>query len=182
MGRARPLRPGRARGREPARRRLAPTASCSTGSPSASRESPRSAPSVASAPLALVAAPDLELALRLADAFAPEHLELACAGADAGVGAGRVAGCVFVGAGGATAFGDYAAGSNHVLPTGGAARFGGPLGPRTFLRRTSVVSVPKAAASALAPHVDAIAESEGFPVHGESAAARAPGAGSRRED
>jgi histidinol dehydrogenase len=132
-------------------------------------------PSVAAAPLALIAAPGLELALSLADELAAEHLELAFAGADTASARGRVAGAVFVGAGGATAFGDYAAGSNHVLPTGGAARFGGPLGPRTFMRRTSVVSVPAEAAEALAPHVAALAGAEGFPVHGESATARARG-------
>ena len=125
--------------------------------------------------LALVTAPGLELALDLADAYAPEHLELAFTGADEAAARGRVAGCVFVGAGGATAFGDYVAGSNHVLPTGGAARFGGPLGPGAFMRRTSVVSVPASAAQALAPHVAAIAGAEGLPVHGESARARGGG-------
>jgi histidinol dehydrogenase len=130
-------------------------------------------PSVADAPAALVRAPGVELALTLADAYAPEHLELAFEGADELVARGRVAGCVFIGSGGATAFGDYAAGSNHVLPTGGAARFGGPLSPRTFVRRLSVVSIPAAAARTLAPHVAAIADTEGFPVHGESATARA---------
>jgi histidinol dehydrogenase len=132
-------------------------------------------PSVADAPLALVTAPGLELALSLSDAYAPEHLELAFEGADEFAAHGRVAGCVFVGAGGATAFGDYAAGSNHVLPTGGAARFGGPLSPMAFMRRASVVSIPAAAAGALAPHVTAIAGAEGFPVHAESAGARAKG-------
>ena len=131
-------------------------------------------PSVSGAPLALVSSPDLDSALALADAFAPEHLELAVDGAEE-LAADRLAGCVFVGAGGATAFGDYAAGSNHVLPTGGAARFGGPLGPATFMRRTSVVSLPEVAAEALAPHVTALARAEGFPVHGESATARAEG-------
>ena len=130
-------------------------------------------PSVAEAPLALVATTGIEAALSLADAVAPEHLELAFDGADAIAARGRVAGCVFVGAGGATAFGDYAAGSNHVLPTGGAARFGGPLGPSTFRRRTSVVTIPPSAARALAPYVAALAGAEGFPVHGESAEARA---------
>lgn len=130
-------------------------------------------PSVADAPLALVATSGVEAALSLADAVAPEHLELAFEGADAIAARGRVAGCVFVGGGGATAFGDYAAGSNHVLPTGGAARFGGPLGPGTFRRRTSVVTVPPSAATALAPHVVALSHAEGFPVHGESAEARA---------
>jgi histidinol dehydrogenase len=130
-------------------------------------------PSVAEAPLALVATTGLEVALTLADTIAPEHLELAFEGADATAARARIAGAVFVRSGGAAAFGDYAAGSNHVLPTGGAARFGGPLGPRVFMRRTSVVSVPGAAAQALAPHVDAIARAEGLPVHGESATARA---------
>ena len=129
-------------------------------------------PSVASPALALVTAPGLELALSLADELAPEHLELAFEGADEASARGRVAGCVFVGAGGATAFGDYAAGSNHVLPTGGAARFGGPLGSGAFMRRTAVVHVGSAAAAQLAPHVAAIANAEGFPVHGESALAR----------
>jgi histidinol dehydrogenase len=129
-------------------------------------------PSVAEAPLALVATRGLEAALTLADAVAPEHLELAFQGADETAARARVAGCVFVGAGGAAAFGDYAAGSNHVLPTGGAARFGGPLGPGTFRRRTSVVTLPGAAARALASHVGALARAEGFPVHGESAEAR----------
>jgi histidinol dehydrogenase len=131
-------------------------------------------PSVEEAtPLALVTAPGLELALDLADAFAPEHLELIFHGADENAARSRVAGCVFVGSGGATAFGDYAAGSNHVLPTGGAARFGGPLGPHAFMRRTSVVSIGRSAAAALAPTVDTLARAEGFPVHGESARARA---------
>jgi histidinol dehydrogenase len=129
-------------------------------------------PSVAEAPLALVATRGLEAALTLADAVAPEHLELAFEGADETAARARVAGCVFVGAGGAAAFGDYAAGSNHVLPTGGAARFGGPLGPGTFRRRTSVVTLPGVSASALASHVGALARAEGFPVHGESAEAR----------
>jgi histidinol dehydrogenase len=130
-------------------------------------------PSVAQAPLALVATTGVEAALSLADAVAPEHLELAFEGADAIAARARVAGCVFVGGGGATAFGDYAAGSNHVLPTGGAARFGGPLGPGAFRRRTSVVTIPPSAATVLAPYVAALAGAEGFPVHGESAEARA---------
>ena len=130
-------------------------------------------PSVADAPLALVATSGVEAALSLADAVAPEHLELAFEGADVIAARGRVAGCVFVGGGGAAAYGDYAVGSNHVLPTGGAARFGGPLGPGTFRRRTSVVTVPPSAAAALAPHVVALSRAEGFPVHGESAEARA---------
>ena len=130
-------------------------------------------PSVAEAPLALVEVASLDDALVSVDALAPEHLELHFEGADAEAAKARVAGCVFVGSGGGTAFGDYAAGSNHVLPTGGAARFSGPLGARSFMRRTSVVTLPESAAGALAPAVDEIARAEGLPVHGESARARA---------
>jgi histidinol dehydrogenase len=107
----------------------------------------------------------------LANSYAPEHLELL--ETDAALLADRVttAGCVFVGRHGATAFGDYIAGSNHVLPTGGAGRYAGPLGPGAFRRRISNVEIDGAAAE-LAPHVDALARAEGFPVHGESAMIR----------
>ncbi|HKB49928.1 MAG TPA: histidinol dehydrogenase, partial [Solirubrobacterales bacterium] len=128
--------------------------------------------SVAEAPLALVQVPDLGEAIDLANAFAPEHLELL--EQDAALLAERVttAGCVFAGRFGATAFGDYVAGSNHVLPTNRAGRFSGPLGPGTFRRRIANVEIPPQAAAALAPHVDALARAEGFPVHGESAMIR----------
>jgi histidinol dehydrogenase len=127
---------------------------------------------VASPVLALVQAPGVQRALELSDAYAPEHLQLAFDGADEIVARARLAGCVFVGDGAATAFGDYAAGSNHVLPTGGAARFSGPVGPLTFMRRASVVTIPAGAADALAPTVQILARAEGLPVHGESAVAR----------
>lgn len=131
-----------------------------------------SRPSVAEAPLALVQVPETEAAIELANAYAPEHLELF--EEDAALLAARVttAGCVFVGRHGATAFGDYVAGSNHVLPTGGAGRFSGPLGPGTFRRRIANVELTPAAAAALAPQADALARAEGFPVHGESAMIR----------
>ncbi len=129
-------------------------------------------PGVGDAPLALVQVPDLSDAIDLANAFAPEHLELF--EEDAALLAERVttAGCVFAGRHGATAFGDYVAGSNHVLPTAGAGRFSGPLGPAAFRRKIATVEVPAEAASKLAPHVDRLARAEGFPVHGESAMIR----------
>jgi histidinol dehydrogenase len=129
-------------------------------------------PGIADAPLALVQVPDTGAAIELANAYAPEHLQLAVE--DAPLLANRVttAGCVFVGRYGATAFGDYVAGSNHVLPTGGAGRFSGPLGPGTFRRKISTVEVSAEAAAKLAPHVDTIARAEGFPAHGESAMIR----------
>jgi histidinol dehydrogenase len=128
-------------------------------------------PSVCDAALALVQVPETEAAIALANAYAPEHLELL--ETDAALLADRAvtAGCVFVGRHGATAFGDYLAGSNHVLPTGGAGRYAGPLGPGSFRRRISNVEIDGAAAE-LAPHVNALATAEGFPVHGESAMIR----------
>jgi histidinol dehydrogenase len=96
-------------------------------------------------------------------------------GADAEALADRVrrAGCVFVGAGAGTAFGDYVAGSNHVLPTGGAARFQSALSPATFRRRMACVSLPGEAPARLAPAGAALARAEGFPVHAESMERRA---------
>jgi histidinol dehydrogenase len=129
-------------------------------------------PSVADAPLALLAVPDLSDAADLANAFAPEHLQLFEEDAVLLAERIRTAGCVFAGRYGATAFGDYAAGSNHVLPTGGAGRFSGPLGPAAFRRRISTVEIDAGAAAALAPQVDALARAEGLPVHGESAMIR----------
>jgi histidinol dehydrogenase len=128
-------------------------------------------PSVSEAPLALVQVPDAEAAIALANAYAPEHLELLETDAALLADRATTAGCVFVGRHGATAFGDYVAGSNHVLPTGGAGRYAGPLGPGAFRRRISNVEIDGAAAE-LAPHVNALATAEGFPVHGESAMIR----------
>ncbi len=127
---------------------------------------------IGAAPLALVQVPSLSDAIDLANAFAPEHLELLVDDAAALAEGVAAAGCVFVGPYSATAFGDYVAGSNHVLPTGGAGRFSGPLGPGTFRRKIATVEVSAEAAAKLAPHVDRIARAEGFPVHGESAMIR----------
>jgi histidinol dehydrogenase len=134
----------------------------------ATEEAAGGRPTVADAPFALLQVPDLSDAADLANAFAPEHLQLF--EEDAALLAERItsAGCVFAGRYAATAFGDYVAGSNHVLPTGGAARFTGPLGPAAFRRRITTVEIPPGAAAELAPHVDVLARAEGFPVHGES--------------
>jgi histidinol dehydrogenase len=130
-------------------------------------------PSVADAPLALVTAPDTKAAASLGEALAPEHLELMTL--DAAMLAPWIGavGCVFVGPHAGSAFGDYVAGSSHVLPTGGAARFSGPLGPDTFRKRSSIVHLDDESATALAPSLGEIARAEGFPVHAESARARA---------
>ena len=125
------------------------------------------------APIALVRVPSFEAAGELADALAPEHLELLGPDTQRLADSVRTPGCVFDGALAATAFGDFAAGSNHVLPTGGAGRFQGPLGPGVFRRRITTVQLPEEAARALAPTVATLARAEGFPVHAESAEARA---------
>ena len=127
----------------------------------------------ADAPLALVAVPDTVAAVQLANAVAPEHLELITEDAALLAEGVRTAGCVFIGPHSATAFGDYAAGSNHVLPTGGAGRFQGPLGPATFRRSVPIVSLTQEAARELAPAVATLARAEGFPLHAESVEARA---------
>jgi histidinol dehydrogenase len=121
----------------------------------------------------LVEADSAAAAVRLADELAPEHLQLAGAEAEALAGKVRSAGCVFLGRNGGTAFGDYVAGSNHVLPTGGAARFQSALSPATFRRRMARVSLPDGAVARLAPPAAALARAEGFPVHGESMEERA---------
>lgn len=130
-------------------------------------------PTVTDAPLVLVDAPGTDTALAVAEEIAPEHLQLAGADAEALARSVRSAGCVFVGRDGATAFGDYIAGSNHVLPTGGAARFESALSPAAFRRRIARVTFPEGAAAALAPAGAALARAEGFPVHGESMERRA---------
>ncbi len=88
-------------------------------------------------------------------------------------GACARAGCLFVGPGAGTAFGDYVAGTNHVLPTGGAARFQSALSAATFRRRMARVSLPGEAPGRLAPAGAALARAEGFPVHAESMERRA---------
>lgn len=135
------------------------------------RELAAARPSADAAACVLVAAGSVDAALAFADAFAPEHLQLAGAAVEALAPQVRAAGCVFVGAASGTAFGDYVAGSNHVLPTSGAARFSSGLAPRHFRRQVSEVYVGEAAAE-LARAGAAIARAEGFSVHAESMEAR----------
>ena len=132
-------------------------------------------PTVAEAACGLVHTSGARAAIELANALAPEHLQLIGAEPEALARAVRCAGCVFVGASAATAFGDYVAGSNHVLPTGGTARFAATLSPRHFRRRMAEVrlgplggeTVRKLAAAAIP-----IARAEGFIAHAESMRAR----------
>ncbi len=118
----------------------------------------------------LVRVSSMEEALELAQAFAPEHLQLVGSQAEALAPRTTRAGCLFVGADAATAFGDYVAGSNHILPTGGAARFASALSPTHFQRSFSEVRIsdPTALARAAAP----LARAEGFELHARSMEAR----------
>jgi len=114
----------------------------------------------------------LDDAVEVADAYAPEHLEIQTV--DAAVVAGRIsnAGAVFVGPFSPVSLGDYCAGSNHVLPTGGSARFSAGLSALTFLRQMQVIDYSRAALSQVAPHVLALSEAEDLPAHGEAVSAR----------
>jgi histidinol dehydrogenase len=128
------------------------------------------------APCVLVEVADAPEALDLANAFAPEHLQLIGAEPEALAKNVRTAGCLFVGASAATAFGDYVAGSNHILPTGGAARFASGLSPRHFRRRMSEVRLGEVGGETvrkLAAAGAPIARAEGFEWHALSMEARA---------
>jgi histidinol dehydrogenase len=109
-------------------------------------------------------------ALELAQAFAPEHLQLIGSRAESLAPMITRAGCLFVGPSSGTAFGDYIVGSNHILPTNGAARFASALGPHHFRRSFTEVRIEDATelARAAAP----IARAEGFEFHARSMEAR----------
>jgi histidinol dehydrogenase len=130
-------------------------------------------PSVNDCRLALIEAPSAAEAIGLVNLIAPEHLQLMSSDSAALAGAVRTTGCVFTGPETGTAFGDYVAGSNHVLPTDGTGRIFGPLSPATFRRGTARVSLDAESARRLAGPLDALARAEGLPVHGLSATARA---------
>jgi histidinol dehydrogenase len=116
-------------------------------------------------------AEDMDAALAFAEALAPEHLQLAGADAEALAPRIRSAGCLFVGNAAGTAFGDYVAGSNHTLPTDGAARFASGLNVRHFRRRMAEVRLHDAAPALAAAGVP-IAQAEGFERHAASMALR----------
>jgi histidinol dehydrogenase len=120
----------------------------------------------------LVQTRDAEAAFELAQALAPEHLQLVGSEIEALAPRATRAGCVFVGQASATAFGDYIAGSSHILPTGGAARFASALNPAHFRRAFSEVRLPQAAAADLARAAAPVARAEGFELHARSMEAR----------
>lgn len=116
---------------------------------------------------------DAAHALEAADAIAPEHLSLQCRDAEELAGAVRHAGALFIGPWSAVAAGDYATGTNHVLPTGGAARAYGGVGVESFGRWIEVQRVTADGVRGLAPMVAEIAGAEGLPAHAASVTLRA---------
>ncbi len=118
----------------------------------------------------------LERAATLSDRFAPEHLELQVRDPEALAGRIRQAGAIFLGAHSPEAAGDYLAGPNHTLPTGGTARFSGALSVETFLHHTSVIAFTRSALEATGPSIVTLASSEGLHSHAESVRLRLAGA------
>jgi histidinol dehydrogenase len=119
---------------------------------------------------------DLEEAFDLANRIAPEHLELDVLNPASWLKLVKSAGAVFIGPMSPAPLGDYLAGPNHVLPTGGSARFASPLGAYDFLKRTSIIEASANALKALGPEVARLARMEGFEGHARAMEARIPAA------
>ena len=108
---------------------------------------------------------DIDHAFDTANAFAPEHLELLVSDARAHLDAVRNAGAVFLGPFSPVPAGDYVAGTNHVLPSGGTARWSSGLNAADFVKRIYVCDLERPALARLAPHIDVLAEAEGLAAH-----------------
>lgn len=120
----------------------------------------------------IVLVDDLEQGIAVTDAYAAEHLEIHTENARAVAERIRNAGAIFVGAYSPVPLGDYAAGSNHVLPTSGTARFSSGLSTHTFLREVNLIEYDRTALKEIGPHIIALADAEDLPAHGESIRAR----------
>jgi histidinol dehydrogenase len=129
---------------------------------------------------ALVLTRTLEEAVEVANLLAPEHLELQVADPDALLAQVRNAGAVFLGCYTPEVVGDYVAGPNHVLPTGGTARFASALGTEDFVKRLSVIQYAPAGLRDAGPHVAELARVEGLDGHGAAAAIRIESTGDHK--
>jgi histidinol dehydrogenase len=116
----------------------------------------------------LVLVDDISQAVELANIFAPEHLSLMASNASALIPKIRNAGCIFVGENSPVVLGDYVAGPSHVLPTGGSACFGSPLGVADFLKVTNVIAFDEPAMRELGQAAMEIAEAEGLDAHAQA--------------
>ncbi|WP_055122000.1 histidinol dehydrogenase [Corynebacterium oculi] len=120
----------------------------------------------------IVLVDSIDAALHAADAYAAEHLEIHTRQAEADAARIRHAGAIFVGPYSPVPLGDYAAGSNHVLPTSGTARFSPGLSTHTFLRPVNTIVYDRAALEQIAPAIITLADEERLPAHGEAIRAR----------
>lgn len=121
---------------------------------------------------AIVIVDDLEQGLDVVNAYGAEHLEIQTVGAAALADRVTSAGAIFVGPYSPVSLGDYMAGSNHVLPTGGCAHFASGLGVHSFVRVVQVIEYDADALGAVADRIVALADAEGLPAHGEAVRAR----------
>lgn len=121
---------------------------------------------------AIILVDDLLAAARVSNAYGPEHLEIHTRDDDAVLAQIDDAGAIFMGPYTPVSLGDYLAGSNHVLPTGGTARFAAGLGAHTFLRPQQVIRYGRQALADLEQPLLALADAEGLPAHGEAVSAR----------
>ncbi len=121
---------------------------------------------------AIVLVDDLEHGLQVVDAYGAEHLEIQAAGAAELAERVTSAGAIFVGPWSPVSLGDYMAGSNHVLPTGGCAHFSSGLGVHSYVKAVQVVEYDRDALEDLADRIVAVANDEDLPAHGEAVRAR----------
>ncbi len=128
---------------------------------------------------AILLVDDLEAGLRLVDAYAAEHLEIHTRDAREWAMRVRNAGAIFVGTYSPVSLGDYAAGSNHVLPTAGSARHSSGLSVQSFLRGIHIVDYDESALRDVAPHVLALSSAEDLPGHGDAIRIRVATRGDR---
>ncbi len=111
-------------------------------------------------------------AIAIANRIAPEHLSIQTGDAQALARKAENCGAVFCGSSSPVAAGDYIAGPNHVLPTGGSARFSSPLGVYDFVKRSNIISISEDALQTIGPLAQRLAEFEGLPMHARSLAQR----------
>jgi histidinol dehydrogenase len=104
----------------------------------------------------------------LVNLFAPEHLSIMASDASALIPKIRNAGCIFIGENSPVVLGDYVAGPSHVLPTGGSARFGSPLGIADFLKVTNIIAMDEPAMRELSQAAMVIAKAEGLDAHAQA--------------
>lgn len=132
----------------------------------------RVVPALSGKQSAIVLVDSVEDGLRVVDAYGAEHLEIQTADAASVAGRVRNAGAVFVGPYAPVSLGDYCAGSNHVLPTGGCACHSSGLSVQSFLRGIHIVDYSRDALAEVAHHVVTLAEAEDLPAHGAALKAR----------